>query len=87
MDTQSVLMQLKAEREKIDAAIQALELLGVVSPDVSRAAQAGKNTSIASGKRGGKSTISAEGRARIAAAAKARWAKVKAARKAVKKGR
>lgn len=77
MDTQLILTQLKAEREKIDAAIQVLESLGVVSADESRIAQAGKRTFIARGKRGGKRTISAEGRARIAAAAKARWAKVK----------
>lgn len=44
MDTQSILTQLKAERKKIDTAIQALELLGDVSANASRLAQVGKKT-------------------------------------------
>jgi len=61
-DLGAVLEQLKAERAKLDRAIDALR--GVVS-------KSGKG-------RGGKRKLSAAARARIAAAQRKRWAKFKA---------
>jgi hypothetical protein len=63
-DLGAVLAELKAERAKLDRAIEALS--GV-------AGAAGKNNS-----RGGRRQLSAAARQRIAAAQKARWAKFKA---------
>jgi hypothetical protein len=61
-DLSAVLEQLKAERAKLDKAIEALS--GI--------------TGKASGGRGGKRRLSAAARAKIAAAQRARWAKFKA---------
>jgi hypothetical protein len=61
-DLGAVLEQLKAERAKLDRAIEALS--GVVG-------NSGQG-------RGGKRKLSASARARIAAAQRKRWAKVKA---------
>jgi hypothetical protein len=67
-DLGAVLAQLKAERTKLDQAIEALS--GVVKG-------AGKNNS-----RGGRRRLSAGARQRIAAAQRARWAKFKSKKSA-----
>jgi hypothetical protein len=67
-DLGAVLAQLKAERTKLDQAIEALS--GVVKG-------AGKNNS-----RGGRRRLSAAARQRIAAAQRARWAKFKSKKSA-----
>jgi hypothetical protein len=77
MNTNEIVQQLRAERDKLDAAIRALE--GIVSPSGGTSAKrrppgtANKSTP-ASGRRGVMSTAS---RKRIAAAMKARWAAAK----------
>jgi hypothetical protein len=63
MNLQDIIKQLRAERDRFDQAISALE-----SPN-------GTSRKNAAGRLGRR--ISAAGRARIAAAARARWAKVK----------
>jgi hypothetical protein len=68
-DLGAVLAQLKAERTKLDRAIEALS--GVV------VGQAGKNNN-----RGGRRRLSAAARQRIAAAQRARWAKFKSKKSA-----
>ena len=67
-DLGAVLAQLKAERAKLDRAIEALS--GVV-------AGAGQNNG-----RGGRRRLSAAARQRIAAAQRARWAKFKSKKSA-----
>lgn len=83
MDTNGILEQLKAERAKIDVAIQALEGLSTTSPVSVKPAQTAKAT----GKR--KMQRSPEARAKMAAAQQARWARLKAINgaKPVKKGK
>ncbi len=70
MDTNQILDQLRAERDRLNQAISVLESLdgsGRTIPRSRRAAQSG----------GKPRRISAAGRARIAAAAKAMWARRK----------
>jgi len=70
---ESIVQQLRAERDKIDAAIRALTSLG----QGSRAA-----TKRSGGVTGPKrKTLSAAARRRISIAQKARWARVKAGKK------
>ncbi len=69
MDTKNILGNLRAERERLDIAIRALE--GIPSNGDGRGRTRGRR----------RSRMSAAGKARIAAAQRARWAKVKAKRK------
>jgi hypothetical protein len=68
MDTQSVVMQLRQELSRIDAAIAALEQLA--TPQARRGRPA-KSTSTGAPRR----TMSAEAREKIAAAQRRRWAR------------
>jgi hypothetical protein len=87
MNTASILNQLREERARLDAAINALEQLDGTPtrkpgrPKGGAAFEFGANKPTRRGRH-----LSAAGRARIAAAAKARWARVKA-EKPVKAGR
>jgi hypothetical protein len=72
MDTTSLLSQLRAERNRIDKAISALESLDGNTPTAAPAKAA----------RPGRRTMSPAARKRIAAAQRRRWAAVKAAKKA-----
>ena len=74
MDTSTLIKQLKAERDRLDKAIAALEKLDVDGGGAASPAKAGKRT--------GKRRLSAEARKRISQAAKKRWAKYKSAKKA-----
>ena len=67
-----ILVQLKAERDKVAQQVNAL--------DTAIRALSGLNST---GARRGRRTMSAAARARIAAAQRARWAKVKGQRKVV----
>ena len=67
-----ILVQLKAERDKVAQQVSAL--------DTAIRALSGMNST---GARRGRRTMSAAARARIAAAQRARWAKVKGQRKVV----
>lgn len=68
----SILDQLKQERDRLDAAIRALE--GVSKNGTGRGGRRGR-------RKGWK--MSAEARAKIAAAQRARWAKARKAKRAV----
>ncbi len=72
MDIETILAELRAERQRIDSAIAALEGGGRSS--------AGRGPGIGR-KRRGPRKMSAEARKRISDAQKARWAKVKKASK------
>lgn len=74
MDTQSILNELEAERERLDRAIAALQ----GSPKRLRRLKG--STTSNNGRRGPR-RLSAAARRKIAIAAKARWAKAKAAGK------
>ena len=67
MDIKPILTDLKAELNRLNQAIAALESLGGTAPATTPAA-------IAAPKRGVRRRISAAGRKRISEAAKARWA-------------
>jgi len=71
---ESIVQQLRAERDKIDAAIRALTSLG------QRTGGAAKRS--AGGGGANRKTLSAAARRRISIAQKARWARVKAGKKA-----
>jgi hypothetical protein len=75
MDTRTILADLKAELNRLNQTIAALESLDGTAPTTTPAA-------IAAPKRGARRRMSAAGRKRISEAAKARWA---AKRKAVAK--
>jgi hypothetical protein len=89
MDTKEIIAGLRAERDRIDKAITALEAVeGIVAPSrrgrpkgsvAVKPAKPAKKT----GKKA-KRILSPEAKARIAAAQKNRWAKVKKAEKAAK---
>jgi len=70
LDTQAIISELEAERERLDKAIQALDGRG----------RGPGRPKIANG-RGGRRHLSAAARQKIAMAAKRRWAKAKAAGK------
>jgi hypothetical protein len=83
MNIAEVVGQLRAERDRLDAAIQALEGIGggTSAPGERRGRPPGntnKPTGIAVVKR---RTMSADARKRIAAAMRKRWAAVKAGKK------
>jgi hypothetical protein len=67
MDTRTILADLKAELNRLNQAIAALESLDGTAPAITPAA-------IAAPKRGGRRRMSAAGRKRISEAAKKRWA-------------
>jgi hypothetical protein len=80
MDTNEIVQQLRSERDKLDAAIRALEGVGGVSGGGKRRGRPPKNAKQSTpNKRRG---MSAAARKRIAAAMKARW---EAAKKSGKK--
>jgi hypothetical protein len=68
MDTKSILSRLKAERNRINQAISALEALGSDSQSMATPAKA----------RRGRRRLSASARKRISEAAKKRWAAFRA---------
>lgn len=68
MDIEAIVESLKRERNRIDAAIAALD-------------SGGRHRGLGSSGGRGRRRMSAEARARIAAAQRARWARVKAAQK------
>jgi hypothetical protein len=75
MDTRTILADLKAELNRINQAIAALESLGGTATAITSATKSAPM-------RGGRRRISAAGRKRISEAAKARWAaRSKTARK------
>lgn len=73
---QGIIQQLTRERDRIDAAIRALQLVAVPFTNSNARAPRAKVRA-----KRAKRRLSAEGRARIAAAAKARWAAAKRAGK------
>jgi hypothetical protein len=75
MDTQRILIDLRAERDRINQAIAALEALDSTAAPASRPMQPPQ---AAPRPRGGKRTMSAAARQKISEAAKRRWAKQKA---------
>jgi len=90
MDTTQIISQLKAERQRLDLAIQALEGLGIGSrqyADNRTPARSGRPAGKAAGKTGTKQAkpkrkISATARKKMSEAARARWAARKKAAKA-----
>jgi len=76
------LSQLKAQRDRLNTAIAALE--GLAGGEKPQAAPATIRTSAAGGGRRGPRKMSAEARARIAASQRARWAKLRSASGAAK---
>jgi hypothetical protein len=76
MDTKKILVDLYAERKRIDAAISALEALSTTTPPPTPEKTPVKTASKSTTK---KRVLSPEGRKRIAEAAKKRWAKQKKA--------
>jgi len=82
MDTEQILTDLRAERDRIEQAIAALERLDSTSTPKPGRPKGGTTFEFEANKTGRGRHISAAGRARIAAAAKARWARVKAAKPA-----
>ena len=94
MDTNQILTDLRAHRDRLDKAIAALELLGGGNDLPTPLGRPGPRTltpasTVASAAPAaqGKRRISPEGMARIVAATKARWARVRAATKAPGAGR
>jgi hypothetical protein len=77
MHTKLILTDLRAQRDRVDQAIAALESLGGILTAAAPPASAA-NPSTAKSKR----YISPEGRARIIAATKARWARQRAGKPA-----
>jgi hypothetical protein len=73
MDTTSILSALRAERDRINQAIDALETLGGTAPGTHSS-----QTQAAPSSRGGKRKLSAAARKRISEASKRRWARQKA---------
>jgi hypothetical protein len=84
MNTKSILTELRAERQRIDKAISALEALDGSGARVQPVGKASVvwDRKVATQKGRGRRTISAAGRKRISEMMKARWA---ARRKAAKK--
>ncbi|SRR6266542_3748506 len=78
MDTAQILSTLRAERDRLDQAIAALEALGGSTPSSTKPGRKPTTANVPSVK---KRTMSAAGRKRIAEAQKARWAAKKAAEK------
>jgi hypothetical protein len=77
MNTNEIIQQLRAERAKLDSAIQALEGVGGASAPKRRGRPPGSsNKSVASGTRKTR-IMSAAARKRIADAMKKRWAAAK----------
>lgn len=72
MDTQSILNELEAERERLSRAIAALQA------GRQRLGRPKASNTVKNGRKGAR-RLSAAARRRIAMAAKARWAKAKAA--------
>lgn len=86
METRSILAELRAERDRVDKAIAALEALeGASAPATTarrgRPPKSASAPTVAQPKpaRDGRRVISQEGRKRIAEAARRRWAKQKKA--------
>lgn len=76
MDTRAILANLRAERDRLNQAIAALEALDATTEPVSRLGHKVKEPA-----KNKTRTMSAAGRQRIAEAQKKRWAKKKAAAK------
>ena len=74
MNTNEIVEQLRAERERLDAAIQALEGVGGGASGTRRGRPSGTTNKRTPTRRRG---MSAAARKRIAAAMKARWAAAK----------
>jgi len=74
MQTEQIVALLIAERDRLDAAIRALQ--------GSQSARQSGRAAAAARKRGGKRTLSAAGRKAIADAARRRWAAIKAGKAA-----
>jgi hypothetical protein len=78
MNTKEILATLRAERDKLDKAITALEALGETSL---ASTNAGDKTAKGTASKPKKRVMSAAGRKRIAEAQRARWAARKASEK------
>lgn len=70
MDTRKILSELRAERDRIDKAIAALEALDTIAAPAARTSKPGP-------KPRGRRQMSAEGRRRISEMMKKRWAERK----------
>jgi hypothetical protein len=83
MNIADIVGQLKAERSRLDAAIEALEGVGggTSAPGKRRGRPPGSKNSSAGKKPAKRRRMSAEGRKRIAEAMRKRWAAVKAGKK------
>lgn len=75
MDTNKILVDLRAERDRIDHAISAIEGLQSTGDHAGRQARSSASALPTSAPRTGRRRISAEGRKRIAEAARKMWAK------------
>ena len=78
MATEEILALMIAERDKLNAAIQALTTLAVPDKNVKGSASGPAVAALPQGKRKRKRKLSAAGRKAISEAAKKRWAALKA---------